>query len=324
MSKGFIQIDREMLNDPLYNEGKFDHIRALLDLLFLASYKERTIAIRGNKVKVGKGQVAESEESLARRWQWSRNTVRKFLSALENDGIIEQQKSRLITLITIKKYLIIEQQNEQQNEHQIAQQNEQQNEQPYNNINNNINKENKENFSTESVAKKFADIEKNFSEKISALEESYENKLKELQDQLSTKSSRKTKTNSSGENSVANSSLAKMAKEVICEFFKESFGEPMYWSGKEAGLTTQLLNKIKFSLKQKELSDSDEDIINALRTFLKNSIDDEWIKNNFSLTLLNTKYNDIVVSRKGKLSGMKVGVIITDDLSENFKDEKGW
>ena len=114
-------LDREILEDPMYFSERFTRIQALIDLCLLAANKPRTIFIRGNKVEIGKGQVSESEESLARRWQWSRNTVRKFLSELEESRIIEQQKSRVITLISVKKYLIVEQQNEQQ----IAQQNEQ-------------------------------------------------------------------------------------------------------------------------------------------------------------------------------------------------------
>ena len=148
-------LDREILEDPMYLSERFTRMQALIDLCFLAAYKPRTIFIRGNKVEVGKGQVSESEESLARRWQWSRNTVRKFLSELEKSGIVEQQKSRVITLVSVKKYLIFEQ--------QIAQQNEQQNEQPI--INNNINnkpekknnKENKENKNKNNIS--FADFE---------------------------------------------------------------------------------------------------------------------------------------------------------------------
>ena len=114
-------LDREILEDPMYFSERFTRIQALIDLCLLAANKPRTIFIRGNKVEISTGQVSEAEESLARRWQWSRNTVRKFLSELEKSGIIEQQKSRLITLISVKKYLLVAQQNEQQ----IAQQNEQ-------------------------------------------------------------------------------------------------------------------------------------------------------------------------------------------------------
>ena len=103
MSKGFIQIDCEMLNDPLYNEGKFDRMRAFLDLLFLAAYKERTKDIRGNKVTIHKGQVAESLMELANRWHWSVNTVRKFLSELTKSGYIDIQKTSVNQIIIIFK-----------------------------------------------------------------------------------------------------------------------------------------------------------------------------------------------------------------------------
>lgn len=125
MTKGFMKLSREILDFEEYFSERFTRMQAFIDLCFLASYKDRTTTIRGIKVDIKPCQVCESEESLAMRWKWSRNTVRKFLSDIEKVGYIEQQKSRVITLITIKIGLVSEQQNEQQNEQQIEQQIEQ-------------------------------------------------------------------------------------------------------------------------------------------------------------------------------------------------------
>lgn len=121
MSTGFIKLSKDLLEDEMYFSERFTRMQAFFDLCFLASFGNRTFFKRGIKVELQAGQLAKSEEELADRWQWSRNTVRKFLSELQECGKIEQQKSRLITVISVKNGLLVEQQNEQQ----IAQQNEQ-------------------------------------------------------------------------------------------------------------------------------------------------------------------------------------------------------
>lgn len=131
MSTGFVMLSKDLLEDEMYLSERFTRMQAFFDLCFLASYGHRTFFKRGIKVELRTGQLAKSEEELADRWQWSRNTVRKFLSELQESGKIEQQKSRLISVISVKTGLIVEQQIEQQNEQQIEQQ-------PIRNNNNNI------------------------------------------------------------------------------------------------------------------------------------------------------------------------------------------
>lgn len=121
MDSGFIMLSRDILEDEMYFSERFTRMQAFIDLCFLANFKERSFYKRGIKVDIKTGQLAKSEEELAERWRWSRNTVRKFLSELQESGRIEQQKSRLITVITIKNGLVVEQQIEQQNEQQIEQ-----------------------------------------------------------------------------------------------------------------------------------------------------------------------------------------------------------
>lgn len=115
MNKGFIMLDRELQNEYFYLSERFTRSQAFIDLCFQASYKERDFYVRGIKVELMPYELAISENKLAERWQWSRNTVRKFLSELVVSGIIEQKSSKLVNIITIKKYLTIEHQNEQQN-----------------------------------------------------------------------------------------------------------------------------------------------------------------------------------------------------------------
>ncbi len=125
-NEGYIQLPRIIKDEELYFRERFTAALAYIDLFFLAAWTKRSFIIRGNEVTIERGQIAISEQNLANRWRWSRNTVRKFLTELQKEGKIEQQKSRIINVITLKYYCYSEQQNEQQSE--------QQNEQP--NINN--------------------------------------------------------------------------------------------------------------------------------------------------------------------------------------------
>ncbi len=129
MKTGWIKLYRQIEENPMYFSEPFTRIMAWIDLLLLANHKPATIYVRGNRVDVGVGQIARSKESLSQRWQWSRGKTERYLLELEKAGQIEQQKSNVITLISISNYedyQNIEQQIEQQTVQQIEQQIEQQ------------------------------------------------------------------------------------------------------------------------------------------------------------------------------------------------------
>ena len=129
MKTGWIKLYRQIEENPMYFSEPFTRIMAWIDLLLMANHKPATIYVRGNRIDVGGGQIARSKESLSQRWQWSRGKTERYLLELEKAGQIEQQKSNVITLISIsnyKDYQNIEQQIEQQTVQQIEQQIEQQ------------------------------------------------------------------------------------------------------------------------------------------------------------------------------------------------------
>lgn len=114
MAKGFCMLSKELLDSEYYFSERFTRMQAYLDLCLLAEWKDRKFIKRGQVVELKAGQLAKSEEELADRWKWSRNTVRKYLNEQQTIGNIEQQKSRLITIITVKFGLNVAQQIEQQ------------------------------------------------------------------------------------------------------------------------------------------------------------------------------------------------------------------
>ncbi len=103
---GFIILDRDMFEDEIWTDIKIkSNFEALVDLIRMANYSEpKIIPLRGRQVIVGRGQLAYSQDTLAKRWGWSRGKVLRYLSVLETGQYIVQQKSKLITLITIVNY----------------------------------------------------------------------------------------------------------------------------------------------------------------------------------------------------------------------------
>ena len=140
-NKGFIMIDRSILEDDMYFSEKFTRMQAYMDLCLLAAFKSRSFYIRGNKVELQPMQVAKSVRDLADRWQWSVNKVRGYLYELEKGDYIDTQKTSVNQIITIKKYIVVNTQNDTQINTQTDTQNDTQTDTPI--IKNN--KENKEN-----------------------------------------------------------------------------------------------------------------------------------------------------------------------------------
>ena len=101
---GWIKLYRKITENPLYFSEAFTRLQAWIDLLIIANHDESYIYIRGNKVEIKRGQVAKTQDTLAERWKWSRGKVVRFLDELQKSGQIVQQKSKLITLISIANY----------------------------------------------------------------------------------------------------------------------------------------------------------------------------------------------------------------------------
>lgn len=125
MNGGWIKLPRSIMEDPLYFAEPFTRAQAWIDLLLLANYADGYFIVRGNRVNVKRGQIGRSQQNLAERWRWSRGKVDRFLTEMENDGRIIQQKSRLTSLISIVNFesmCSMVQQNEQQTAQQVIQQ----------------------------------------------------------------------------------------------------------------------------------------------------------------------------------------------------------
>lgn len=102
--KGYILLWRDIQNNDLWTSEPFSKGQAWVDLLMMASYKEKSVVI-GNKIINGEvGSVITSELSLAERWHWNRKRVRRFLALLEDLEMIEKSSYNRGTTLLIKNY----------------------------------------------------------------------------------------------------------------------------------------------------------------------------------------------------------------------------
>ena len=82
------------------------------------------------------------------------------------------------------------------------------------------------------------------------------------------------------------------ARFLFEEYFRKTFSNSYYWTAKDAGAMSQLLNKLKFQREQKQMDVSDDSLLYALQ-YLLSSIKEGWIFDNFSVTNINSKFNII-------------------------------
>ena len=126
MYQGYVKLWRKLQDNDLWKQEKFTRGQAWVDLLLLAKWRSGFFWVRDVKVDYKRGQVTEGILNLSLRWKWSRGKTQNFINILEKEQQIEQQKIGIITLITISKYELY-QQNGQQNEQYTEQYTEQQN-----------------------------------------------------------------------------------------------------------------------------------------------------------------------------------------------------
>lgn len=101
MHAGWFAVDRELLASDLWLAEKFSRAQAWIDLMGLARFKPGYVRLRGKRIDLGVGQIAWSQQELARRWRWSPGKVRAFIRELKSDGQIDYRSVGVTTVITL-------------------------------------------------------------------------------------------------------------------------------------------------------------------------------------------------------------------------------
>lgn len=116
--------------------------------------------------------------------------------------------------------------------------------------------------------------------------------------------------------------LHQKARSVFERHYRNVFGENYYWTAKDAGSMSQLLKKLEFQRTQKGMDNTEESMLYALE-YLLSSIREGWVFENFSVTNINSKFNEIVAKAKNiTQSGYDTGIILRDNSPEKYKE--GW
>ena len=89
MNDGWILLYRQITDSWVWQEKPFGVGQAWVDILLLASWKERK-AREGDQIRTReRGSVNVSKKWLAERWGWSRQKVDRILSLWEKDHMVE-------------------------------------------------------------------------------------------------------------------------------------------------------------------------------------------------------------------------------------------
>ena len=103
--RGWISLHRQLQDHWLWKEKrKFSKAEAWIDLLLTANHKDNDVLMGNKLIKVKRGQLITSEVKLSKRWQWSRDKVRRFLDLLQSEGMLNKQSDRTKTTLTIENY----------------------------------------------------------------------------------------------------------------------------------------------------------------------------------------------------------------------------
>ncbi len=110
MEKGFIRLSRKFFENDIWKVARtYNESEAWLDLIQSARFEasEQTARVGGRDITWGQGQYPASVRYLAKRWHWSEQRVRSFLTKLKKRGMIRTeclQGMNLITLVNYRQY----------------------------------------------------------------------------------------------------------------------------------------------------------------------------------------------------------------------------
>lgn len=299
MDEGFLRLSRRFFSNEMWKVAReFSECEAWLDLIqsarFEATGKAYSELIGGREISYSRGQYPASVSFLMKRWKWSEKKVRYFLSKLKKKGMITTCNLQGMNVITLCNY---------------------------------------DDYNPPKGKDKGVDWGIDNSKEISELRHALGELRAELRatnEKLGQARGNKKKKGEENNNNPPTppegEGINKKARLAFEEHYRQVFGSEYYWTAKDAGAMSQLLQKLRFQREQKQMDVSDESVLYALR-YLLSSIREGWIFENFSVTNINSKFNEIVSQAKSKYQNKPApGMVLTDNSTEKYNtpEERKW
>lgn len=107
-NKGYIKIDRKIMDNWIWFDEPFSKGQAWIDLLLNAQFKDGFFKSKKGIINYKRGDCTYSISDLSERWCWTRWKVRKFLDFLQSEKMIERKLVKktysIITVLNYDKY----------------------------------------------------------------------------------------------------------------------------------------------------------------------------------------------------------------------------
>lgn len=102
MDKGFITLDRKIMEHPLWQNSNTASL--FINLLFLANWKDSRFLYNGEEITIKRGQLIAGRHKLSRTTGIPEGTLYDNIKTLTKLGVIQTKSNNRFTLITIVKY----------------------------------------------------------------------------------------------------------------------------------------------------------------------------------------------------------------------------
>ena len=284
MINNFIPISRRLFEHRFWCEERiFSRFEAWLDILQSTRFEDTALFTGNRQVEIKRGQMPVSLRYLSERWKWSIKKVRNFMAMLESEGMITRsiQRGKGQALITVCNY------NKYNDVGQIK----------------GTLEGNKKAHLTSCCFDTYSDkgqikgmLKGNKKAHMGHTSGTNNNKDKES---IERKENKELPPYTSYTPPTKGASINSRAREIFEKCFRDTFGNEYYWTGKDAGAMSGLLKKLSYSRSKKNLTNDDDSLLYALNVFLS-SIKDGGIFENFSVTNINSKFNEIISQIYGK------------------------
>ena len=101
--------------------------------------------------------------------------------------------------------------------------------------------------------------------------------------------------------SAEKENLNSRARKIFERYYLDTTEEEYYFTAKDAGNLNQILKKFRYLVMKKGKEGTDEELLEAF-DYLLHSIHDEWVLDHLSVSIINSKFNELTQqARNGKI-----------------------